>query len=89
MNWELQYDPTMDYVPHLIDVAAFVDYDKMTTEKVVLVTLPGDIFIQYNHAKLFNVGTGEKQDMITIMTVNDSGLNLVAGGPGSWWSLFL
>jgi len=73
---------------HLINLAAFVDYDKTKANHLVLVTLPGEIFIQYNRAKSFHVGTGEKADMVTIAQSDDSGSNLLSGlSPGKRYEM--
>jgi hypothetical protein len=65
--------------PQLINLAAFVDYGKAADDEPVLVTLPEEIFLQYNRAKAFHSGTGEKKDTVTITQMTNSGSELLAG----------
>jgi len=76
---ELMFDPLADPSPRLINLAAFVDYPKTTAEQPVLITLSGEVFIQYNRAKDFHTGTGEMANMVTIAENGPGGSNLLAG----------
>lgn len=81
---KLTFNPLQDKTPRLINLAAFVDYDKAKADHPVLVTLPGEIFIQYNRAKSFHAGTGEKADTVTVAQSDKSGSNLLSGlSPGN------
>jgi hypothetical protein len=61
---EIIVDPTK---PNRIQLAAFVDFDRTTVDQPVLLNIGNRYFIQYNRAKLFNIGTGERRDQVTII----------------------
>lgn len=62
----------------LYKIAAFVDYDKAASNEPVILDVGGQIFLQYNRAKGFNVGTEEKGNTLTITEYDgtDSSTNL-------------
>jgi hypothetical protein len=75
---EVMIDPLKTF-PELIKLAAFVDYTKSAEDEPVLVTLPGNLHIQFNRAKSYNSGTGLYQDMVTITGEGLAGTELIAG----------
>ncbi len=75
---EVVIDPLKTF-PELIKLAAFVDYTSTAEDEPVLVTLPGNLHIQFNRAKSYNAGTGLYQDMVTITGEGLSGTELIAG----------
>jgi hypothetical protein len=77
-----------------------VDYDKAAEVDPLLVTLPEDVFVQYNRAESFHSGTGENKDMVTGTKMTDLRTGLKPGdryefldyqssGENSWWRLVL
>jgi hypothetical protein len=82
LGWYKDRELIVDYVqddPKLIDLAAFVDYGKAAEDEPVLVTLPEEIFLQYNRAKSFHSGSGEKKDTVIVAQMTKSGSELLAG----------
>ena len=73
-NWHLgwyndraiQIDPLADG-PQLIELAAFVDYNKTNDNQYVLINVGNRYFLQFNRAKGPNFQTEEKRDMVTIV----------------------
>ena len=66
-----------------ISLAAFVHYDRVQrTGDPVLINVADDLYLQYNRAVLFNSGTGEMEDQVTITEQRDNdkeGSELLAG----------
>ena len=61
-------------------IATFVDYQLLTSsdEHTVLLRV-GDLYMQYNRRKGFNVNTGEKYDQLVIVEDTHGETDLVAG----------
>jgi hypothetical protein len=87
-NWHLgwyndraiQIDPLVDG-PQLIELAAFVDYDKTNDNQYVLINVGNRYFLQFNRAKGPNFQTEEKRDMVTIVkhVQSDDSSEMLAG----------
>lgn len=87
-NWHLgwyndraiQIDPLTDG-PQLIELAAFVDYDKTHDNQYVLINVGNRYFLQFNRAKGPNFQTEEKRDMVTIVkhVQSDDSSEMLAG----------
>jgi len=60
---EVAVDPNST---NLIQLAAFTDFNKTSESQPVLLSIGAQYYLQYNRAKLFNVGTGAKIDTVTI-----------------------
>ena len=65
----LNYD--LSSAPVLLQLAAFVDHDKTGSDYTVLVQATSNIYLQFNRAKSYNVGTDMMQDQVVV--VNDAG----------------
>ncbi len=65
----LNYD--LSSAPVLLQLAAFVDHDKTGSDYTVLVQASSNIYLQFNRAKSYNVGTDMMQDQVVV--VNDAG----------------
>lgn len=61
----------------LLEIAAFVDYDETLPNEYTIVKA-NEYFLQYNRATKHNVATGEKHDLLTIITKDDEGTHLEA-----------
>lgn len=53
--------------PRTVQIAAFVDADQAGSGQYILVKLPGNLYMQYNRAKEFNIGTRDKIDQLAIV----------------------
>jgi Gametolysin peptidase M11 len=53
--------------PMTIQVATFVDADQAGSGQYVIVKLPGNLYMQYNRAKEFNIGTRDMIDKLAIV----------------------
>jgi len=63
-----------------VSIAAFVDAEKPIQNDPLLVSIQGELFLQYNRRKSFNSGTGEMADTVTIVTKPiNGGTELKAG----------
>lgn len=63
--------------PTLVKVAAFVHYNKTDADEFVIVKVD-DLYLQYNRAVDFNIDTGEKQNMLTVVRKMRRGTDLIA-----------
>jgi hypothetical protein len=69
----IEVDPE---TPTLLKIAAFVDYNKTIPNEYVGVRVR-DLYIQYNRATGFNIDTGEKQNMLTVVREESRGTDLI------------
>jgi hypothetical protein len=76
----LQIEPIADG-PQLIELAAFVDYDKTNDNQHVLINVGNRYFLQFNRAKGPNFQTEEKKGMVTIVqhVQSDGSSEMLAG----------
>ena len=73
-NWNLGWyndraikiNPMVDG-PQMIQLAAFVDYDKIPEDQYVLINVDDKYFVQYNRAKGMNSETEEKRNQVVIV----------------------
>jgi Gametolysin peptidase M11 len=77
-------DRTLAMVPasggaQLVKLAAFVDYNKTSVDEPVLLNIGDQFYIQYNRAKGMNVGSAEKQDKVTVTSLDSAGSNMLGG----------
>ena len=83
-NWQLNWFASnqvriMDVsTPRKIAMASFVDYSK-AGQLPVLVNINDYLFLQFNRAKLFNMDTEEKRNLLTITRNDPSRSQAVAG----------
>lgn len=85
-NWQLGWyrDRQRKIQPHrsgptVLKIAAFTDYDDTPGSIPVLISVAGVYFLQYNRAKHFNSGTGEKRNQLTITENLEDGSESKAG----------
>ena len=79
-NWKLNFYSTRHFMidpttmgPCLIQLAAFVDFDKTRDDQPVIVNIADRFFMQYNRAKSFNAETRNLRDHVIVVESNDSG----------------
>ena len=60
---EVAVDPS---AMNSFQLAAFTDFNKTSESQPVLLSIGAQYYLQYNRAKLFNVGTGAKANTVTI-----------------------
>ena len=65
--------------PVLIQLAAFVDHDKVGSEYTVLVQVSSNTYLQFNRAKSYNVGTDMMIDQVAVINDGGESTTLIAG----------
>lgn len=84
-HWKLGWYNDLSFIwngesssPKIIDLAPFVDYTAVkadaTSQKYVLISLADELFLQLNLAWSFNEGTGDYEDMVTVVNGTDDNL---------------
>ena len=63
----------------LVRLAAFVDYDKATSNEKVIINVLDKYFLLFNRAELFNQETEQQQNLVTITEPLSTGTELRAG----------
>lgn len=64
-------DIGLSSTPVLLQVAAFVDHEKIGSDFTVLVQVSSNTYLQFNRAKSYNVGTEMMIDQVVV--INDAG----------------
>jgi len=103
-NWQLGWfqDRSLEtdlFTPTIVRLAAFVDYDKTTSELDYVLVRSGNVFMHYNRAKDFNSDTYEYQDNLVLYQGIPGGSYLFAAlsypdnpvytktfPQGTWWA---
>jgi hypothetical protein len=62
----LQIDPFENDESLIVDLAAFVDFDKTTADQPVLVAIGEEYFLQYNRATRYNIDSRDARDTVTV-----------------------
>lgn len=63
----------------LIELATFVDYDKLEWNNFVLINLADTYFMNFNVAKSFNIGTEHRINQLTVTEPTVNGTESLAG----------
>ena len=76
---KMSFNPISKSGPTLVRLAAFVDIDQTNPNEPVLVNVADTVYLQYNVARSFNSGTGEKANSVTITEKSSQGSELLSG----------
>jgi hypothetical protein len=89
-NWILgwYHDRTITVNPsnaQLVTLAAFVDYDKSSSNQYVVANVDDQLYMQFNRAKSFNADTYEYKDSLVIVQriPDGTGTQFIAGLNGA------
>jgi hypothetical protein len=63
----------------LVELATFVDYDKLDWNNYVLINIADRYFLNFNVAKRFNAGTQNETNSVTVVEPTVKGTDLLAG----------